>query len=104
MSDAPSTVDARRPIMDDLKRQQLARATSSLQDWLDRIEFADLSRPVVTATITAEVVAWAKSHRFETRQEAEAVATKRKPYGRNVGLLDVVCTHPSGQQIAIEVD
>jgi hypothetical protein len=59
---------------------------------------------IAQGAITAEVVAWAKDHRFDTRQEVEAVATKRKPCGRNIGLLDVVCTHPSGQQIAVEVD
>src|SRR6476661_8409807 len=104
VSDRVGTVGVGRTTMDDVRRRQLARATSSLQAWLDRLEFVGLSRQVVTATITAEVVAWAKAHRFDTRQEVEAVAKKRKPYGRNIGLLDVACTHPSGQQLAIEVD
>ena len=36
--------------------------------------------------------------------DVEAVATKRNPYGRHIGLLDVLCTHSSGRQIAVEID
>src|SRR5262245_43291463 len=90
--------------MDDRRQEQLARATSSLREWLAQVRFTDLSRSTVTELLTERVVSWGKSHGFEVRTEVEAVATKRKPYGRHIGLLDVLCVHPSGQQIAVEID
>jgi hypothetical protein len=90
--------------MDDQRRDQLTRATSSLREWLASVEFSDLSRSAVTALLTDRVIAWGRSHGFEAQTEVEAVATKRKPYGRQIGLLDVLCSHRSGQQIAVEID
>jgi hypothetical protein len=90
--------------MDEHRQQQLTRATSSLQEWLARVEFTDLSRAAVTEQLTHQVMAWAQFHGFTVQTEVEAVATKRKPYGRHIGLLDVLCTHSSGQQIAVEID
>ena len=90
--------------MYDQRRQRLDRATSSLREWLALVTFRDLSRSAVTEHLTAQVVAWAEAHGFEARTEVEAVATKRKPYGRNIGVLDVLCTHRTGQQVAVEID
>jgi hypothetical protein len=90
--------------MDEHRQQQLDRATSSLQEWVARVEFTDLSRAAVTEHLTHQVVTWAQFQGFTVATEVEAVATKRKPYGRHIGLLDVLCTHASGQQIAVEID
>jgi hypothetical protein len=90
--------------MDDQRQQQLTRATSSLREWLAQIHFVDLSRSAVTELLTDHVAAWGRSHGFDIQTEVEGVATKRKSYGRHIGLLDVLCTHRSGQQIAVEID
>jgi hypothetical protein len=90
--------------MDAQRQRQLTRATSSLREWLAHIEFADLSRSAVTEFLTDHVAAWGRSNGFDIQTEVEAVATKRKSYGRHIGLLDVLCTHRSGQQIAVEID
>ena len=90
--------------MDEHRRQQLERATQSLQVWLEPLTFADLSRSATTEVLKAQVVAWARSHRFQTQTEVEAVAAARRRHKRSIGLLDVLATHPSGQQVAIEID
>ena len=93
-----------RERIDEDRYRQLVRATDSLQEWLAPLEFTDLSRSAVTEAITAQAVAWAMSHGFVVSQDVEAVATKRRPHNRHIGLLDIACEHPSGQQLAIEVD
>jgi GrpB-like predicted nucleotidyltransferase (UPF0157 family) len=90
--------------MDERRREQVSRATQSLQDWLAPLTFAKLSRTATTDLIRERVVAWAKKHRFETRTEVEAVAAGRRLHKRSIGLLDVLATHPSGQQVAVEID
>jgi hypothetical protein len=51
----------------------------------DPLEFSDLSRQVVTTTtITAEVIAWATSHHFDTR-EGHPLSRATRVRGRTAG-------------------
>ncbi len=91
--------------MDERQQGQLARATDSLRSWLAPLEFVGLPRPEVTSLITAQVVAWAQSYRFEVTQQVKAIATRRRRYGRTQNSwLDLECRHRSGMTIAVEID
>src|SRR4029453_17039535 len=88
----------------DKKPPRRPGAKNSLQTWLNRMEFTNLSRPAVTGAVTNEVTSWPSAHRFEVRREVEHEPTKYQPHWRKLGLLDLMCTHASGQQIAVEID
>jgi hypothetical protein len=91
--------------MDDHRRERLAKATSSLQSWLDPLTFTDLHRRDVTALLTEQVVLWGRAHRFVIRQQVPSTATRLSRRGHPwPGVLDLACIHASGQNIAIEID
>ncbi|SRR6266542_366516 len=91
--------------MDEQRQQQLVRATESLRSWLAPLHFASLARSEVTSLVTAHVVAWAESYRFEVVQQVKAIATRRRRYGRTQNSwLNLECRHRSGMTIAVEID
>lgn len=89
--------------MDPQHGDRLHRATDSLRESLESLEFVDLSSPAATRLITDQVAAWATKHGFRVATEVEAVAWQWRGR-RQIGYLDLLATHPSGQQVAVEID
>ncbi|MGX6603547.1 hypothetical protein ACWKSP_15595 [Micromonosporaceae bacterium Da 78-11] len=79
------------------------RTAASLNAWLDRLSFTDLTTDQATARILDAVAEWATAQDWRVYRRAPSVFPLPPPL-KGTSVLDVACARPGAQPIAVEVD
>jgi hypothetical protein len=79
------------------------RTSRSLEQWLDRLTFADLTTDQVTARLVDEVARWGETEGWRVYRRAPSVFPLPPPLRGN-SVVDVACARPGAQPIVVEVD
>lgn len=80
------------------------RVAASLDRWLERLTFVDLTTDEVTARIIEAVLAWAGGEGWRVYRRAPSVMPLPPPLSSQYSVLDVACARPNGPPVVIEID